>query len=91
MLAEDLVRMGLARLDGMKAVEPLDEEIGETVLVVGSGRAGLEAALAAAGLGHPVVLVEEADELGGLPGAPDLDRPRRAALRRARSRTRFRG
>ena len=30
MLAQDLVRMGLARLDGMKAIEPLDLEINET-------------------------------------------------------------
>ena len=65
MLAQDLVRMGLARLNGMKAIEPLVEEINETVLVVGSGRAGLEAALTAARLGHPVTLIEEASELGG--------------------------
>ncbi|MBD3857725.1 MAG: hydrogenase iron-sulfur subunit [Acidobacteria bacterium] len=58
--------MGLARLDGVKAIEPLSEEISDTVMVVGSGRAGLEAALTAAGLGHPVVLVEKDDKLGGL-------------------------
>jgi quinone-modifying oxidoreductase subunit QmoB len=58
MLAEDLVRMGLARLDKMKTLTPLEETIDDTVLVVGGGRAGLEAAKTAAGLGHPVVLVE---------------------------------
>jgi len=83
MLAQDLVRMGLARLNGMKAVEPLDLEINETVMIVGSGRAGLEAALTAARLGHPVVLIEEASELGGLlahqisiaPEEPPYDAP----------------
>ena len=64
--AQDMVKMGLARLDGVKAIEPLTEEISDTVMVVGSGRAGLEASLAAAGLGHPVVLVEKEDKLGGL-------------------------
>jgi quinone-modifying oxidoreductase subunit QmoB len=64
--AKDMVKMGLARLDGVKAIEPLSEEISDTVMVVGSGRAGLEAALTAAGLGHPVVLVEKDDKLGGL-------------------------
>jgi quinone-modifying oxidoreductase subunit QmoB len=64
--AKDMVQMGLARLDGVKAIEPLSEEISDTVMVVGSGRAGLEAALTAAGLGHPVVLVEKDEKLGGL-------------------------
>ena len=40
----------------------LTEEVSETVLVVGGGRAGLDAALTAAGVGHPVVLIDEADE-----------------------------
>ena len=64
--AKDMVQMGLARLDGVKPIEPLSEEISETVMVVGSGRAGLEAALTSVGLGHPVVLVEKDDKLGGL-------------------------
>ena len=64
--AQDMVKMGLARLSGFKVIEKLEEEISDTVMVVGSGRAGLEAALTAAGLGHPVVLVEKGDKLGGL-------------------------
>jgi quinone-modifying oxidoreductase subunit QmoB len=65
MLAEDLLRMGLARVSKMELTKPLDETISRTVLVVGGGLAGLEAAKAAAGLGHPVVLVEIKDKLGG--------------------------
>ena len=81
--AKDMLQMGLARLDGVKAIEPLSEEISETVLVVGSGRAGLEAALAAEGLGHPVVMIEKDNKLGGLlasqksiaPEEPPYDAP----------------
>ena len=54
-LAEDLVRMGMARIKGMKALTPIDNEISDTVLVVGGGRAGLEAARTAAGLGHSAI------------------------------------
>ena len=65
MLAEDLVRMGFARMQSAKPIEPLSEDVDDTVLVVGGGRAGMEAALAAAGMGHSVVLVEKTDALGG--------------------------
>jgi len=83
MLADDLVRMGLARMGGAKPIEPLAEEISDTVLVVGGGRTGMEAALAAAGMGLPVVLVEKSDALGGrlalqksmLPEEPPYDAP----------------
>jgi quinone-modifying oxidoreductase subunit QmoB len=73
LLAEDLLRMGLARLAKMNLPKPLAEAIDETVLVVGGGLAGLNAAQAASGLGHPVVLVEAQDALGGyLAGMSDL-------------------
>ena len=65
MLAEDLVRMGVARLSAELLPGDLDEKIDRTVLVVGAGLAGLNASVAAAGLGHPVVLVEAKDHLGG--------------------------
>jgi quinone-modifying oxidoreductase subunit QmoB len=65
LLAEDLLRMGLARLAKMSPPKPLAETIERTVLVVGGGVAGMEAARAAAGAGHPVVLVEAQEKLGG--------------------------
>ena len=82
-LADDLVKMGLARLGKARALEPLEEEINDTVLVVGGGRTGLEAALTASGLGHPVVVVEREAGLGGrlraqksiLPEHPPYDTP----------------
>jgi len=65
LLVGDLTRMGVVRLAKTKAVTPLEEDIDNTVLVVGGGRAGLEAARTASGLGHPVVLLEREDHLGG--------------------------
>jgi quinone-modifying oxidoreductase subunit QmoB len=80
-LADDLVRMGLARLSKSRPPAPASDTVERTVLVVGAGVAGLEAAAAAAGLGHPVVLVEASAALGGhaagtrdrLPAAPPWD------------------
>ncbi len=65
MLAADLLRMAVAKVKVLKPSEPIDEEIDRTVLVVGGGLAGLTAAKAAAGMGHPVVIVEATDKLGG--------------------------
>jgi len=83
MLADDLVRMGLARLGKCKPMQTLDEEINDTVMVVGGGRTGLTAALTAASLGNPVVLLEREAELGGhlkgmkslIPEEPPYDKP----------------
>lgn len=81
LLAEDLLRMGFAKLAKMTLPAPFSGEISNTVLVVGGGVAGLEAARAAAGAGYPVVLVEAAAQLGGrmagvrqlLPESPPYD------------------
>jgi len=81
MLAEDQLRMGLARLAVMKLPEPLEETIDRTILVVGGGLTGLQASLAVAGMGHPVALVEAKERLGGyladvgslVPEAPPYD------------------
>jgi len=80
-LAEDLVKMGLVRLAKAQPPAPVSGTVERTVLVVGGGVAGLEAAAAAAGLGHPVVLVEATAALGGhaagvrdsLPARPPYD------------------
>jgi len=82
-LAEDLVRMGLARLEKTKPFKLLEDSIADTVLVVGGGRAGLEAARTASALGHPVIVVEKGDRIGGrlaaqvsiLPERPPYDQP----------------
>ena len=81
-LAEDLLRMGVVRAKKMIPAKRMAEPVDRTVLVVGGGLAGLQAAQAAAGLGHPVVLVERSSELGGwqagvrevVPEAPPYDR-----------------
>lgn len=81
LLADDLLRMGIAKLAKMSLPVPFTAEISDTVLVVGGGVAGLEAARAAAGAGHDVVLVELAAKLGGrmagvthlLPECPPYD------------------
>ncbi len=65
MLAEDLTRMWVARVAKENLAKPMQEKIEQTVLVVGGGLAGLVAARAASQLGHPVVLVERQDRLGG--------------------------
>jgi len=83
MLAEDLVRMGVVRLKNTKRTEVHEHEISDIVLVVGGGRAGLEAARTASELGNPVVLVERDTRLGGrmrslvsvVPEDPPYDRP----------------
>jgi quinone-modifying oxidoreductase subunit QmoB len=81
MLAEDLLRMGHARLSRVTRPKVLEETIADTVLVVGGGLAGLTAAEAAASNGHPVILIEKETTLGGsmrgvvgtLPDSPPYD------------------
>ncbi len=68
MLAEDMLRMGVVKAKKMTLAKRLEEAIDQTVLVVGGGLAGLEAAKAASGMGHPVVLIEKTAKLGGYLG-----------------------
>ncbi len=65
MLAEDYLRMGVARLNGIEARPPLDNEISRALLVIGGGVTGITAALEAANAGSQVILVEKAASLGG--------------------------
>ena len=48
MLAEDYLRMGIAKVNNSEPPEPFNVEINEIVLVVGGGVSGMTSALAAA-------------------------------------------
>jgi quinone-modifying oxidoreductase subunit QmoB len=65
MLAEDYLRMGIARAQKMEKLEPVSEEISKKLLVVGGGISGLTSALEAANAGYAVTLVERENALGG--------------------------
>jgi quinone-modifying oxidoreductase, subunit QmoB len=66
MMAEDQLRMGLIKIQKATFPEPfLAENVSKTVLVVGGGFTGLNAAVGAAQAGYPVLLVEREPQLGG--------------------------
>jgi len=65
MLAEDYLRMGIARAKKAAVPEPFQLEIDKTILVVGGGQTGMTAALEAARAGYRVALVEKEPQLGG--------------------------
>ena len=65
LLAEDLIRMGIAKVSAIEPAVPLDEECSKDLLVIGGGMAGMTAAESAARAGYKVVLVEKEDNLGG--------------------------
>jgi len=64
-LVRDYLRMGVVKLQKMGKPNPEVPETNKTILVLGGGWTGINAALAAAGAGYSVVLVEKADKLGG--------------------------
>lgn len=63
--AKDLVRMAVAKASLQEPLEEQKLSNTKSGLVIGGGVAGMEAALALAGQGYPVTLVEKKDELGG--------------------------
>jgi quinone-modifying oxidoreductase subunit QmoB len=67
MLAEDYLRMYIAKVKKMEPLEPFqsEEAIDKSILVVGGGITGMTAALEAAQTGYDVHLVEKGDRLGG--------------------------
>jgi len=65
MLADDSLRMVMAKAGKTEASAPASEILSRTVLVVGGGIAGITAALDAANAGYHVLLVEKQPELGG--------------------------
>jgi heterodisulfide reductase subunit A len=64
--AKDLVRMGVAKARLLKPLEEIEIEVTPSCLVIGSGVAGMTAALNLANQGFDVHLVEKEAELGGL-------------------------
>ena len=66
MMAEDYVRMGMARVEKVKDVEPYKlETLHKRILVIGGGVTGMSAALDAAATGYEVMIVEKEDAIGG--------------------------
>lgn len=63
--AKDLVRMATAKAALLEPLYQKDVAVTRSALVVGGGIAGMTAALAFAGQGYPVVLVEKSELLGG--------------------------
>jgi len=64
-MAEDYLRMGIARIQKTALPEPVTEEISKKLMVVGGGITGITAALEAAAAGYDVLLVEKEAQLGG--------------------------
>ena len=66
MLAEDYLRMGIVKAEKSDIPEPfISEELAYNILVIGGGITGMKTALEAANSGTEVILVEQAEELGG--------------------------
>ena len=65
MIAEDYIRMGIAKVMNSDPPVPYIEETSKDILVVGGGMTGMTAALSAADAGYKVTLVEKEDRLGG--------------------------
>ncbi|MFC1555591.1 hydrogenase iron-sulfur subunit [candidate division KSB1 bacterium] len=66
MMAEDYMGMSISKLHASSLPTPqIVEENARTIMVVGGGKTGMEAALNAAEAGFDVFLVEKEDKLGG--------------------------
>ena len=66
MLAEDMMRMGMARMQADSIPEPfISENISSDILVVGAGITGITAALEGARAGYNVILIEKEEKPGG--------------------------
>lgn len=66
MMAEDYVRMGMARVEKVKDAEPYKPEtLNRKIMVIGGGVTGMSAALDAAAVGYEVTIVEKESAIGG--------------------------
>jgi len=64
-VAKDYVNMGVVKLQKTTKPEPELTEMTKTILVIGGGFAGMNAALHCADAGYDTILVEKEDTLGG--------------------------
>jgi quinone-modifying oxidoreductase, subunit QmoB len=65
LMAQDYMKMGVAKVQNTTTPSPEIPEITKRILVIGGGTTGLNAALNVARAGYEVVLVEKENELGG--------------------------
>jgi len=65
MLANDYIRIGVAKVQHGENSEPYTEETSKEIMVVGGGMTGMRSALSASRAGYKVTLVEKEDSLGG--------------------------
>ncbi|MBU0986884.1 MAG: FAD-dependent oxidoreductase [Proteobacteria bacterium] len=66
MMAEDYVKMGMAKIKKINLPEPYQlETLSKRILVIGGGITGISAALDAAKAGYEVLIVEKESSLGG--------------------------
>ncbi len=65
MLAEDQIRMGIAKVQNSEPPVPFQEETSKDIMVIGGGITGMTAAKSAAGAGYKVILIEKEEQLGG--------------------------
>ena len=63
--AQDLVRMGVAKVLHNKPLQILNIPITKKAMVIGGGIAGMQAALDIAEAGHQVMIVEREASIGG--------------------------
>ncbi|MFH1931300.1 MAG: FAD-dependent oxidoreductase [Pseudomonadota bacterium] len=63
--AKDLVRMAVSKAALVEPLQQITLDVTPSLLVIGGGVAGMEAALSTAKQGYQAYLVEKSDELGG--------------------------
>ncbi len=64
--AKDIIRMSVARVGHLEALEEFDLPVNKAALVVGGGVGGMTTALSIANQGHHVHLIEREADLGGM-------------------------
>ncbi len=65
MMAQDQIRMSIAKLQTSEPPAPFIQETSKDILIIGGGITGMTAAKASADAGYKTILVEKQDKLGG--------------------------